>query len=129
MKTDLQNVKHLRAGDFLVAAILLTGAVLIWPMLQSSHPELVVIFRDNRVIARYPLNEDAHVLVNGENGPVGISISEGKTWINSVNCPHQICRRSGYIHRSYEQLICVPNRLLVQIHSSGDNEQIDAITY
>ncbi len=89
----------------------------------------MVIFNENRIIARYPLDENRTVTINGSNGPVEIGIVNGMVGINSVVCPHQICQKTGYIQHSHEQILCVPNRILIQIQYSGADEEIDAITY
>ncbi|MDG5814924.1 NusG domain II-containing protein [Chitinispirillales bacterium ANBcel5] len=129
MKTPEMKIGLFRTGDLIILLLLLAGMVIVWPLIRSSHPGEVVIFRDNQPIATYPLRSENVISIRGELGQVGIMISDGKVQIHSVTCPHQICKRSGAIQRSFQQLVCVPNRILVEIRTSEDSGGIDAITY
>jgi hypothetical protein len=109
----------------LILALLCAGSAFI-PFAASHAPSLAVVYRDNRIVAEYPLSSPAEFFVKGENGGVIVRISDAAVSVVSSRCPRQICRHSSAIRRPFEQIVCVPNHLLIEI-KSGERRDIDAI--
>lgn len=109
----------------LCVAVLAAGALFI-PLAATSAPAVAVVYRDNRIVAEYPLSTPVEFTVTGGNGDVGLRIRDNAISVVSSRCPRQICRHAGSISRPFEQIICVPNHLLVELRSGGGRE-IDAI--
>jgi hypothetical protein len=115
--------------DAVMIFVLICGTVVTASMLTSGRPDLVVVFRQNAVIARYPLGKDAAFTVSGSNGPVDIEINNGAVRIVHASCPRRVCKLSGGINTTHRQLICAPNNILVQIQSSKSGSGVDGVTY
>lgn len=132
MKKTADNTSTLRSfaiADVIIIIILLGGIFTIVPMIKSSMPNSVAVFRQNTMIAEYPLDTDLIFSVKGNRGPVEIEIKDRQVSILHVNCPHQICRRSGSISHPFEQLVCAPNHILLEIRSGGSEKAVDGVTY
>jgi len=43
-------------------------------------------------------------------------------------CPKGICSHTGWISKSYESIVCVPNRILVEFDEREEDE-LDGVTY
>jgi len=123
------TIRSFGVADIFIVFAMICGMLGTFPLLKSGLPERVVVFRDNSVAAEYPLNKDIIFNVNGKNGPVAIEIKNNEVKIKHVNCPHQICRRTGSISQTFGQLVCAPNNILVEIHSSKTAKSVDGITY
>jgi hypothetical protein len=111
--------------------MMICGAFLSLNLVKPERPDSVAVFRQNAVIAEYPLSGDAAFAVSGKIGPLGIEIKDGAARIVSAPCPRQICKRSGRINGRHSQLICAPNNILIKIRTSQtqtDND-VDAIAY
>ena len=122
----------MRAFGIVDAAIILAtvcGTVAASGLLTSGRPDRVVVFRQNSVVAEYPLAGDIDFSVNGKNGPVDIEIKNGAARIIHANCHRSICKLSGGIRGPHAQLICAPNNILIQIQSSAGNYGVDGVTY
>lgn len=62
--------------------------------------------------------------IRGENGPVRIKAGEGKIKVLEEDSPLHICSKQGYISKSYETIVCLPNKVLIKLESVSN---IDAI--
>ena len=129
-KTDnMGRPRPLRLLDVVIIVALLFVSVAFIPFMGSQSHDTVVIYRGGDVIAEYRLDEDRVFQVDGVNGTLEIEIRNKKVRVNSSPCRHQVCVNTGWISRSYEQIICAPNLILVLIHSNSEEEEIDAVTY
>ena len=55
----------------------------------------------------YPINGGTNTLVIGEEG----------AFISHASCPDGLCIRQGVISLSGERIVCLPNRVIVEIRS------------
>ncbi|MDR2579113.1 MAG: NusG domain II-containing protein [Chitinispirillales bacterium] len=115
--------------DAVVILIMICGIFFTASSLKSGRPDHIAVFRQNSIIAKYPLNDDIAFTVNGKIGTLDIEIRDGAVKILHANCPRKICQLSGGISGSRGQLICAPNNILIQIRSSKTDNDIDAIAY
>ena len=53
---------------------------------------------------------------------------DGVRVLNS-NCPRQICRHAGTITQPSQTLVCVPNKVLVEIASGSGDSELNAVSY
>ena len=61
-------------------------------------------------------------------------LGSGKARIVESTCPDKVCINMGWITRSGQVIVCLPNRIVVRIENSGTisddaNSGLDAITY
>jgi hypothetical protein len=101
--------------DGLVIILLVAGAVSCIPFLGSLTPASVVVYRDNQVIATFPIDQYKEFAVTGSLGQVAIDIGPSGARVYRAHCPNQICVHSAPIKRPGEQIICVPNHVVVEI--------------
>ena len=50
----------------------------------------------------------------------------GRVCIGESACPSQDCVHTGWISRAGEQIICLPNRLVISL--TGGQQEFDAVT-
>lgn len=53
-----------------------------------------------------------------------IEVINGKVRIREADCPDQICVRSGWISINSQQIVCLPNRLVIKI-TAAENDLDD----
>jgi hypothetical protein len=114
--------------DGVFLALLAIAAIGAVPLLQAHGPLTVFIYKDNTVYAEYPLDQDKEVSLVGNTGSMKIRIAEGGVSVLSSNCTRQICVHGGVIRHAFQQLICIPNHILVEIHTNHSKESIDAFS-
>lgn len=118
-------------ADALAAAFVLTLAGLVFILFyggQSDAPTAAVISVNGEEIQRValPYAGDKALTIRPEGlpYPLTIQITGYEVTVLESDCPSQDCVASGIISRSGESIICLPNRLVVQL--TGGGESIDA---
>jgi len=127
---QVKNVRVFAIADAVIVFALICAAIAAGTRLGACHPDAVTVFRQNAVVAEYPLAIDAAFTVDGRLGPLDIEIRNGTARIVHAECPKKLCcRQSGGISNPYGQLICAPNNVMVQIRSSKSGRDVDGVTY
>ena len=67
--------------------------------------------------------------INTDYGFAQVEIGDGEVWLKHSTCPDQLCLRSGRISRTGEMLVCLPNKIVVEIKNDNIGNQIDMINY
>jgi hypothetical protein len=97
--------------------------------MKGTAPSTVIVRRDNTLLARYPLSGDLSFQVQGAEGPLSICISNKRVAVIQATCKNQVCVHTGYIEHPHQQIICVPNHIIVEIVSPPAAGTIDAINH
>ncbi|MDF2541178.1 MAG: putative rane protein [Herbinix sp.] len=88
----------------------------------------LVITRDGEVIETFPLNKDITYTIEDESGQTNtFEINDGIVDMTDASCPDKICVNHRSIHYNGETIVCLPNKVILEIQSDEENE-IDAIT-
>lgn len=106
----------------LVLLILIIAAVgfFINHTVRRKPAAIVEISVDGKVTETYPLDEDNDVILHGYgSGTNHLIIRDGCAWISEATCPDKVCIHQGKIQENGQMLVCLPNRLIVQITSPG----------
>lgn len=118
-------------ADALAAAFVLALAGLVFLLFyggRGDHPTTAIISVDGTEVQRVALpqtgEEPLRIQPEGLPYPLTIRVSGGEVCVPESGCPSQDCVHSGTISRSGESIICLPNRLVIQL--TGGGEQIDA---
>ena len=82
-----------------------------------------LVYYDGELIKTIDLSIDNKYVVNGDNGDVVIVVSGGKIKVDTENSPLHLCSKQGYISNTYESIVCLPNKIVINI--SGD--ELDAV--
>ena len=107
----------------LIAVVALVGAA---ALLLARDGDMVVVTVDGKPYGEYSLNENREVeIVNGEGYNLLI-IEDGKAFVKSASCPDGICSSHRPISKDGASLICLPNKVVVEIHAAGQ-EQPDIV--
>jgi hypothetical protein len=77
----------------------------------------------------YALDEDRHLDFPGPLGVTTVEIRDGAVRISSSPCPNQPCVASGAVSKPGQWIACLPNKILVRIEGSGEEEGVDAAVF
>ncbi len=107
-----------RAGDFVIGILILLLAAGIWayPHLIADEGEVCRISVDGTFYGEMSLSRDGEMKLPG----CTVMVEDGKAFVINSDCPDKVCERTGKISKSGESIICVPNRVSVEI--SGESE-------
>ena len=118
-------------GDFVVVLAVLALSVFL--VVQGvagagadSRLEVSVSANGEEVLVR-PLGEDTFELaVPGYAGDSYLEISGGRVRMVDSACPDKLCVRTGWISRPGESIVCLPNRVVIEIKSGeGDPDVVN----
>jgi hypothetical protein len=116
-KSDL----YLMAGC-LLAALVCCG---LWLLLRKDGLAVAVEL-EGKASARYALNEDRIVRIEGTEGYNTLVIEGGEAWLSEADCPNLLCVKTGKIRYAGQSIVCLPHKLTVRI--VGGASALDAVT-
>ena len=106
----------------LIASLTIIGLVLLLVVnTKSEGGSFAVVQVDGVTVARYALSEDGVFVLNG--GSNTIEIKDGKIRMLEALCPNLQCVHQGWISKSYQSIVCLPNKMIVTIE--GDDKVVD----
>jgi len=113
-------------------AILIILIFLSGLSLYIFHPfhvrsNCVWISAGGKTLGFYPLNQDRIITASGPLGTTIIKIHNGEASILKAPCPHKFCQKMGPIPSHGDIMVCIPNRIIVEIKKRKGRET-DAIT-
>ncbi len=91
---------------------------------QTDHKK-VVVYQENVKIKEMDIMKDQvfqtdHVTIEVKNGSVRVLHSD---------CPHKICVHTGRINSSAQTIVCIPNRILIEIEELSEHPGYHAVSY
>ncbi|MCC8066825.1 MAG: NusG domain II-containing protein [Clostridiales bacterium] len=107
-----------------IRLLLIVGAacvvLLIWRSLFQEDGASVVVQVDGEVYGTYSLSKDQTIRINDTNVLV---ISDGEAYMSEANCPDGLCISQGHISAEGTMIVCLPNRVVVQIVDTDDDKE------
>lgn len=122
-----------RGGRIVLALLLATACacaafVLLRP--AGTQRPVATITLDGALVEEIDLSavEEAYTLTL--DGPGGFSntilVEPGRIRVEEAGCPDQVCVNQGFISDGPTPIVCLPNKLMIQIAGGGDG--FDAAT-
>lgn len=125
----------IKKGD--IAVILLIILVNLWLIFNSSKKintksqnKIAVIQVNGEEIKRVELKKDIvgeKLELNTEFGHNILEFGDGCVRSIEADCPDQIDVKQGYIYNAGETIVCLPNRLVVEIIEDVGEDDIDIV--
>ncbi len=104
-------------------------ALFLFLKFSANDGETVIVKVDKKEIARYDLNTDREVIIDGKDGGKNtLVIKDGKAYIKDATCPDKLCEHQGKVHMVGQSLICLPNRVVIEITDDKKDEEFDGIS-
>jgi hypothetical protein len=123
MKTN----KRFKIGDLvIITAVVIFILFFFYRNVLSKPAGRRVEITAQRYENIFLLDEDRIVEVEGPLGITEVVIREGEVWVRSSPCREKICIKMGRVKRVSEQVVCIPNRVVVEV--VGENGRIDGVT-
>lgn len=106
---------------FLISLIILGGVRL----LSGRTGTMVTISRDGEIVSTYSLSQDQTIPIKNADGKVTntLQIRDGKAKMLQADCPDGLCLHQRAISLENENIVCLPNRVVVTV--TGDDGGFD----
>ncbi|MCD7746184.1 MAG: NusG domain II-containing protein [Lachnospiraceae bacterium] len=98
----------------------LCAALLIGRRFFQEDGASVVVQVDGEVYGTYSLNKDQTIQINDTNVLV---IEDGEAYMSEASCPDGLCISQGRISANGMMIVCLPNRVVVQVIDEEDEEE------
>ena len=109
-----------KADIILLIVILAIGIPMsVLSLTAGTGGDKVKISTDGQVYGIYPLNEDCEIDVTEDGHTNHITIKDGQVSMSYSTCRNQVCVNTGAISHTKDAIVCLPNRVVVEIISSG----------
>jgi hypothetical protein len=102
--------------SFLLVVVLIFGLVLY---LTQTKGDTVVVTVDGALFGEYPIDEDEQIEIKSQNGENLLVIKDKTADVISASCPDGICVHHRPIQNGGESIICLPNKVVVEIRTKG----------
>lgn len=129
-------MKLIKKMDIVIIIILLTISFIPYIMLKNYQSgynggKYTVISIDGKEQKRVELTDglDEEFMLESSYGINKVVIHDGKIGIVEANCKDEICIKEGIIGKVGERIVCLPNRLIIEIVGEQKNsEEEDVIS-
>ncbi len=130
-KANIGEKKRIRNDVIFILALVLAVSLLgLGFFLLRGEGDYVTVTVDGRLFAEYPLSEDISVEIRGAENEDHVNhlvIKNGQAFMESATCPDGICVSHRPISRDGESIVCLPNRVVITVHSTEDSNEPDII--
>ena len=113
-----------RRHDILFIAVLLflCAAAALGLYVFREDGDTVTVSIDGQRYAEYPLTEDRVVELISDGGFNRLVIEDGYAYVEEASCPDGICSSHSPIGHNGESIICLPNKVVIEIHRREQNQ-------
>ncbi|MCQ2454592.1 MAG: NusG domain II-containing protein [Clostridia bacterium] len=103
----------LKKGDIIViivAVCLFVFSVSLCFLLKKSGKQ-VRVYENNKLIFEGSLFSDTEIKLSHNL----VAIKNGKVYMKKSDCKNQICVKTGMIENSRECIVCLPNKVIIEV--------------
>lgn len=120
--------KIIKKADIILFVILVVLSVVLSVAVAfgSVDGSQVVVTVAGEPYGTYRLNQDQEVTVKQRNHVNKFIIKGGKVQMMESDCKNKICIHDGAISKTHQTLVCLPNRVVIEIKGGG--EEYDTIS-
>ena len=106
-----------------IAVVVLTVFCVIFYLGHRQQGAEVVVTVDGTEYGRYSLEQEQTIDIGGTNELI---IRDGRADMTWADCPDQLCVHQRAISRDGENLVCLPNEVVVTV-ISDEKADLDAV--
>ncbi len=123
------NIKNKKEIILLLVifVIILLVALVFWGKSKADGSEAIVTI-DGKEYGRYELSEEQDIPIQ-INGQITnhLFIKDGVADMIEANCPDQLCVNMKAISKDQETIVCLPNKVVVEIKSESRPSDFDTM--
>ncbi len=119
----------MKKGDFVLIFLMLfmAGALFCLNFFgDKGQGGTVTVTIDGEVYGNYDMAYDQEIVINEGDGNNRFEIKDGVVTMMEANCPDQYCVKHAPIHKEGETIVCLPNKVVLEITESDVQRDIDA---
>ena len=110
-------------GIAALLVLLLAGSAAFLLLRPKEEGQVARITLNGKVVQEIDLSRVKQPYTLTLEGPGGfsntITVEKGRICVSKAGCPDQICVHQGYISDGTTPIVCLPNRLIIEITGGG----------
>lgn len=116
--------KYLIIGILLIAALSFLGIKIF----MNGSADKIRITIDGELYEEVSLDKNQTIIIEtpGEEGSNTLEVKDGYAKMIDSNCPDHLCEQQHRISKKGETIICLPNKVIVEVQSEEEPE-IDGV--
>jgi len=117
------NLRKVTKSEILLIALIVLFSIvaILWNWSRdsksSNHASIVAVHQGGKVLEKVGVEEDKIIVL--PNGEMKIEVKESRVRVSWSDCPRQLCVKTGWIKTAGEVIVCVPNKVLIEIEATG----------
>lgn len=115
----------------LIVYVFMTIAM-TWYVVQdkiNATADQIQVYSDGKVVKSISLPaEDQEFEVANSHGHIVVAIENGIVHVTESDCRDQVCVHTKAIDQGGEMIVCLPNKMYVEIKKKKDDNGIDALS-
>lgn len=119
---NFKDEKLFKPLDLLIGVIIVVLIIVAVVFAFKPKGSFVEIYQSGEIIGKYSINSDNKIIVDGDNGRNVVVISGGKVFVLEADCKSQYCVRHNPVSAVGEQIVCLPNKLVIVIVGETEGE-------
>jgi len=115
----------------LVIAALLALSVAGMLLFMGGRGGDAAVYQDGKLLRTIDLmsvTEPYTFTVEGPAGTNTVEVERGRIRVSHADCPDQVCVRQGWISTGAALIVCLPNKLVIQIADGGGSAIADGVS-
>lgn len=103
----------MKKWDYIVILSVTTAALLVFLCISflGNAGKTVTVSQNNSVVYEGKLSEDKELRLNTNT----VIIKDGEASMSYSSCKNQICTNHRHISKKGESIICLPNKVIIEI--------------
>ena len=115
---------------FLFAAALVTSVIMLT---RKDSNAVAYVYSDGTLVRTVPLDTVDGTFSFRVEAPDGgynvVEATQGRIHVTEASCPDKVCMHTGYISNSAVPISCLPNKLVIKVETSGEEDGPDVVVY
>ena len=109
-----------------VLAAICVIVFIVFSVMHRSHGSIIVITRNGELYGTYNLSQNQTIEIENTDHEVTntLQIKDGVAKMIEADCPDKLCMHQKAISVSKENIVCLPNRIVVTVEADH-NEGLD----
>ena len=115
----------MRKKDFIlifVVSLIIAGAFGVNYFVNTKNVDSIEIYMDNKLYKTYDINDKEEIKIKSKEGYNIVKIHDKGVEIIEASCPYKVCIHQGFITKSSESIVCLPNKVHIKITTEDNHE-------